>query len=116
MADKKDAYESVCTAVGALNEKKGLDIKVIDISDISIMADYFILVSGSNARQIQALCDNVREKLAKEGTFPKQVEGYDTAGWILLDYNDVIIHIFDEESRSFYGLERIWSDGKDVAV
>ncbi len=116
MTENKAAFDTVKTAVDAISDKKGKDIKVIDISEVSIMADYFIITSGSNVNQIKAICDNVREKLAKKKVFPKQVEGYDAAGWVLLDYNDVIIHVFDDESRSFYDLERIWSDGKDVAI
>ncbi|MCR5603664.1 MAG: ribosome silencing factor [Lachnospiraceae bacterium] len=101
-------------AVDALNEKKAIDIKVIDISNISIMADCFIIASGNNVNQIQAMCDNVREKLSIINNSPKHIEGYDSANWILLDYSDVIIHLFDKESRSFYDLERIWSDGREI--
>jgi ribosome-associated protein len=100
--------------VEALNDKKAIDVKVIDISSISIMADYFIIASGTNTNQLQAMCDNVREKLALNEISPKHIEGYDSANWILLDYNDVIIHLFDKESRSFYDLERIWSDGTEI--
>ena len=101
-------------AVNALNEKKAIDIKVIDISKISIMADCFIIASGNNSNQLQAMCDNVREKLSLINSSPKHIEGYDSANWILLDYSDVIIHLFDKESRSFYDIERIWSDGKEI--
>ena len=103
-------------SVDALKDKKAEDIKVIDISGISIMADYFIIASGSNINQLKAMCDNVEEKLAAAGIHKKQTEGYDNGGWILMDYRDVVIHIFDKESRAFYDLERIWSDGKDVAI
>ena len=116
MTGKNDILNMVNTAVNAISDKKGIDIKVIDISEISIMADYFIIASGSNVNQVQAICDNVRDKLAETGVHPRQVEGYDAAGWILLDYRDVIIHVFDEENRKFYDLEHIWSDGKDVAI
>ena len=112
----KESFEIVKSAVAALSDKKAEDIKVIDISEISIMADYFIITSGNNPNQIQAMCENVKQMLGREGYEYKQIEGYDTASWILMDYRDVIIHIFDKESRSFYNLERIWSDGKDVAV
>ncbi len=111
-----DSLTLATIAAGALSDKKASDIKIIDISNISIMADYFIIASGSNTNQLQAMCDNVREELAKKDCHPKQVEGYDTANWILMDYGDVVVHIFDEESRNFYNLERIWSDGKDVAL
>ena len=97
-----------------LDEKKAVDIKIIDISKISIIADYFIIAGGTNARQVKALADNVEEKLAKEEVFPKHVEGYQNANWILMDYGDVIIHVFNQEDRLFYDLERIWTDGQII--
>lgn len=99
-------------AITALEDKKAEDIKVIDISEISVIADYFIIANGTNRSQIQTLSDHVEEILGKEGVQLKQVEGYDNANWILLDFRDVIIHIFDKENRLFYDLERIWRDGK----
>ncbi len=101
-------------AVDALEEKKAKDVKVLDISDVSVMADYFIIASGSNRNQVQAMADEAEERLQKAGFEPRQVEGYQTANWILLDYQDLIIHIFDEENRLFYDLERIWRDGNLV--
>ena len=97
-----------------LDEKKAVDIRIIDISKISIIADYFIIAGGTNVRQVKALADNVEEKLAKEEVVPKHVEGYSNAGWILMDYGDVIIHIFNQEDRLFYDLERIWNDGQVI--
>ena len=108
--------ECVGRAVEALKEKKGYDVKVIDISEISILADYFIIANGSNANQVQAMVDNVEEQMYKAGFDDPKVEGYNNASWILLDYNDVVLHIFDEESRSFYNLERLWRDGKEVDI
>ena len=101
-------------AIAALEDKKAEDIHVIDIREVSILADYFIIANGTNTNQVQALTDNVDEQLGKAGYHVKQVEGYNTANWILMDYGDIIIHIFDSESRSFYDLERIWKDGKNV--
>lgn len=101
-------------AVNALDEKKAEDIKIIDISEISIIADYFIIANGTNPSQIHALCDNVTEKLGKAGYVEKQIEGYRNAKWILLDYKDVVINIFSKEDRDFYDLERIWADGKFI--
>lgn len=98
----------------ALSDKKIEDIKVLDISEISIMADYFIIASGSNRNQIQAAIDNVLEKTHEVKVSPKQIEGYDTANWVLMDYGDIIVHVFDHENRLFYDLERIWCDGKTV--
>ena len=113
---EKNAKEMVKTAVAALQDKKGEDIRVIDISGVTVIADYFIIASGSNPNQVQALVDNVEEQMYKAGFDDPKVEGYNNASWILLDYNDVVLHIFDEESRSFYNLERLWRDGKEVDV
>lgn len=103
-------------AYAALEEKKAEDIKVLDISQVSVLADYFIIANGTNKNQVQALVDNVQEQLHKAGYESKQVEGYQTGNWILLDYGDVIIHIFSKEDRLFYDLERIWRDGKIVEL
>ena len=88
-----------------------MHIKIIDIEKVSTLADYFIIASGTNRNQVQAMADSVSEKLGRAGVEPKQMEGYQTANWILMDYRDVVIHIFDEENRLFYDLERIWRDG-----
>lgn len=97
-----------------LDEKKAIDIKVIDISGVSVIADYFIITGGSSLRQVKSLADNVEEKLGKDGCVPKSIEGYQSANWVLLDYGDVIIHIFNQEDRLFYDLERIWAEGKSL--
>lgn len=98
-------------AIAALEDKKAEDIKIIDISHISTIADYFIIASGTNKSQIQAMTDNVEEALGKAGYPPKHIEGYQNANWILMDFQDIIVHIFDKENRLFYDLERIWRDG-----
>ena len=103
-------------AVQALEDKKGEDIKIIDISEVSPIADSFILASGSNRNQVQAMADSVTEKMHKAGFPLKQVEGYDSANWILMDFVDIVVHIFDRESRNFYDFERIWKDGKIVEL
>lgn len=104
-------------AYNALDDKKGINISVIDISEISTLADYFIIAGGNNENQVKALADNVEEELYKSGEVtPKHIEGYDNANWILMDFNDIIIHIFNEEDRLFYDLERIWRDGKQVNI
>lgn len=103
-------------AIAALEDKKAEDIRVIDISEVSVIADYFIIAGGSNRSQIQALCDNVEEKMGRAGSIVKQIEGYDTANWILMDFGDVIVHIFDRENRLLYDLERIWRDGKQIGA
>jgi len=103
--------EMLKVIVNALEEKKGEQIKIIDISKVSVIADYFVIASGSNENQIRAMADAVEEELLKKGVHHRQSEGYQTARWILMDYQDVIIHIFNEEDRLFYDIERIWSDG-----
>ena len=111
----KTAKELARVAITALEEKKAEDIHVIDISEISTLADYFIIANGTNRSQIQTLADYVEEALGKAGLPLKQVEGYDTANWILMDYRDIVIHIFDKENRLFYDLDRIWRDGKLIS-
>ena len=106
--------EMVKLAVSALEEKKGEDIRIIDIREVSVLADYFIIANGSNPNQVQAMADQVQEDLAKAGYECSQVEGYQNASWVLLDYRDIIIHIFSREDRLFYDLERLWRDGKTV--
>ena len=96
-------------AIRALEEKKAENIEVIDISEVSVIADYFIIANGTNRNQNQALADSVEEAIGRAGGNLKQVEGYDTANWILMDFLDVIVHIFDRDD-----LERIWRDGKQI--
>lgn len=103
-------------AAHALADKKGEDIRVIDISNISVISDYFVITNGTSDSQIQALVDHVEEKLDEAGYQLKQQEGNSGGTWVLMDYGDIIIHIFDKESRSFYNLERIWSDGREVDI
>ncbi len=98
----------------ALENKKAEDIKILDIRHLTVIADYFIIAHGNNKNHVQSLIDETEKKLAENDYTPKQVEGYSTAKWILLDYNHIIIHIFDKEDRLFYDLERIWSDGKPI--
>ena len=98
----------------ALEDKKALDVKIIDIEQVSTLADYFIIASGTNRNQVQAMADNVEEVLGRAGYEPKQIEGYQTGNWILMDYRDIVIHVFDEENRLFYDLERIWRDGSVI--
>ena len=103
-------------AYRALEDKKAEDIRVIDIEHVSVLADYFLIASGNNRNQVQALAENVEEKLYKAGYEKKQTEGYSAGNWILLDYGDIVIHIFDRENRLFYDLERIWRDGTQTDI
>ena len=112
MSDLSLSKKMAAIAIDALEDRKGEDVHTIDISSISTIADYFIIASGTNINQVQALADNVQEMLGREGFLTKNVEGYDSGKWILLDFGDIIVHVFDSENRLFYDLERIWRDGK----
>ena len=108
--------DAAIAAVNALENKKAVDIRIIDISQVSPLADYFIICNGTNRNQVQALSDHVEETLGRMGFDRRPIEGYDNANWILMDYHDVIIHIFDKENRDFYDIERIWRDGREMTV
>ena len=113
---EQNSKEMTKLAIAALEDKKAEDIHVIDISEVSVLADYFIIADGNNRNQVQAMIDNVEETLGKAGYTPKQIEGYQNANWVLMDYSDIIVHVFDKENRLFYDLERIWRDGKTVSL
>ena len=100
-------------AYDALDDKKAENISVIDIAEISTLGDYFIIANGHNRNQVQAMADAVEEELGKAGFLPKQIEGYQTANWILLDYTDVIIHVFSEEDREFYDDEEYENEDQE---
>lgn len=105
------------TIYNAIDDKKGGNTRILDISAITTISDYFIVTSGNNYNQVRAIADNVEEELLKEhGMRPERVEGYNNGEWILLDYIDYVIHVFDREQRLFYDIERIWSDGKEIEV
>ena len=112
----QQSKEMARIAYNALSDKKGEDIKIIDITGISVLADYFIIASGGSDSQVNALVDNVEEELHKAGYHLRQREGHSSSSWVLLDFGDIIIHVFDKENRLFYDLERIWKDGKDISI
>lgn len=113
-AMKEQSKKMARLACAALEDRKGEDIKVIEIAGVSVMADYFIIANGTNENQVRALVDSVEESLEREGYPVKQREGHGLGNWVLLDFGDVIVHVFDKENREFYNLERIWSDGTVV--
>ena len=102
--------------VEALEDKKAEDITVLDIGEVSSIADYFIIANGNNANQLTAMEDAVDEAMYTTGVHQKQVEGTGNSTWILMDYQDIIVHLFSKEDRQFYDLDRIWRDGKVVDV
>lgn len=116
MSTIEQAKKMASIAYKALDDKQGEDIRIIDISEISIIGDYFIIANGTNESQVRALVDNVEYELEKVGYHVKQREGYGNSSWTLLDFGDIIIHVFDKENRLFYNLERIWSDGKAIDI
>ena len=112
--DKDNVKEMARIVYRALEDKKGENISIIDISGISPLADYFIITNGSNDSQVKALVDNVEEKMHEAGHSQIQRDGLRSGNWVLLDYGDVVVHVFDRENREFYHLERIWSDGRKI--
>ena len=97
-----------------IDNKKGIDVRVLHIGTLTTIGDYFVVVTGNSTSQVRALADEVDEKMSKEGLEPKRIDGYQSCQWILMDYYDVIVHIFLKETREFYALERLWADAPEV--
>ena len=114
VADSLD--ERVLAALHAAAEKKAIEPVVLDLREIASFTDYFVIVSGANERQVQAISDEVYETLKKAGHAAARVEGYKTAEWILLDYGDFVVHVFEQKARKFYDLERLWRESKRVEL
>jgi ribosome-associated protein len=109
--------ERVRLALHAAGEKKAHDLVVLDLREVASFTDYFVIASGTNVRQVQAIADAVQEQLRKQlSVRPARVEGYNSAEWVLLDYGDFIFHVFEEKSRRFYDLERLWRDAARVPL
>ena len=108
--------ERVCAALHAAAEKKAIDPVVLDLREIASFTDNFVIVSGANERQVQAISDEIYEQLKKAGETAARVEGYKTAEWILLDYGDFVVHVFEQKARKFYDLERLWRESKRVEL
>src|SRR5687767_7883427 len=113
---KEELDERILTALHAAGEKKAIDTVVLDLREIASFTDFFVIASGTNERQVQAISDGVSETLKKAGSNAARVEGYKTAEWILLDYGDFVVHVFDEKARKFYDLERLWRESKRVEL
>src|SRR5215218_11372965 len=115
-ADTEALDQRVRAALHAASEKKALEPVVLDLRQIASFTDYFVIVSGANERQVQAISDGVYETLKKAGEAALRVEGYKTAEWILLDYGDFVVHVFEQKARKFYDLERLWRESKRVEL
>ncbi len=111
--DSKALMEKIVTV---LDSKKAGDIKVIKVSDLTILGDYFVIATGTSSTQVKMLTDEVDYQLGLMGVEPHKIEGYRSENWIVLDYTDVIVHIFHSETREFYGLERLWADGEQTDI
>ena len=106
----------IVSALAAASDKKALDLVVLDLRPVATFTDYFVITSGTNVRQVQAIADEITERLKREGTRAERIEGYRTAEWVLVDYGDFIVHIFEEKARRFYDLERLWREGVRVPL
>ena len=106
--------EKVLDMAKILAAKKGEDVVVLDVNHLTIIADYFVIASGRSTTHVKSLCDELEEELGKKGIFPKRKEGYNEARWIVLDFSDILVHIFHYEEREFYNIERLWTDGDNL--
>ncbi|HYP02677.1 MAG TPA: ribosome silencing factor [Pyrinomonadaceae bacterium] len=104
------------SALRAASDKKAHDLVVLDLRPVATFTDYFLITSGTNVRQVQAIADEITERLKREGTRAARIEGYQTAEWVLVDYGDFIVHIFEDKARRFYDLERLWREGVRVPL
>ncbi|MCT4594855.1 MAG: ribosome silencing factor [Anaeromicrobium sp.] len=111
-----NTMETVKTIIKAIDEKKGLDIRILDINNVSNIADFFVIAHGKSTRQVKAIADEVEKTLKEKSVLLGHKEGYRDGKWILLDYKDVVVHVFTEEERGFYGVERVWKDAKDICL
>lgn len=109
-----NSYEQAIIAAKAISSKKGLDIQVINISDVSVIADYMVIATGTSSTHVKALANEVEYQLDKNGISVSHIEGYRSDTWILLDYVDVIVNVFSDEAREFYDLDRLWQDGQPI--
>lgn len=109
-----DTRKNALKAAEIADEKKGIDIQVLDVRDLTIIADYFVICSGNSETQVKAIARAIEDSLGEEGIYPKKVAGKQEARWVLLDYADFIVHVFHDEERKFYELERLWADAEKI--
>lgn len=108
--------EKLLLIVNACNDKKGFDIKVLDLRELTTITDYFVIVSGNSTTQVTAIADEIQKKMDEAGYEMIGIEGYREARWILLDYGSVVVHVFHKEERDFYNLEKVWADSKELVL
>ncbi|HEX9940604.1 MAG TPA: ribosome silencing factor [Thermoanaerobaculia bacterium] len=111
-----DTAQRVREAVSAADDRKAVDLKVLHLEKVSDFTDYFLICSGTSERQVQAIADAVQERLRDSRVRPLHVEGYNRAQWVLIDYGDLVVHVFQEEPRRYYALDRLWGDAPDVTA
>ena len=117
MTPFSDLDPEIQLALHLASEKKAVDLRVLDLREIASFAEFFVIATGANQRQVQAICDEISEQVKKQlGSRPVRIEGYSGAEWILLDYGDFIVHIFNSDARDFYDLERLWRDARRVEL
>ncbi len=106
--------EKLKIIVKAADSKRADDIKIIKIADLTIISDYFVIANGNSSTQTKAIADEIEFKMKEAGVSPLRTEGYQGANWIILDYGDIVVHVFYKETREFYNLERLWNDGEEI--
>ena len=111
-----DIEKKLSIIFNACEDKNAINIKILKINELTSIADYFVIASGNSSNQVMAIADEVEEKVLKEEKIDFSKEGYKSGRWILLDFNDIIVHVFHKEQREFYDLERLWSDGEEINI
>ncbi len=109
-------FEKASRIAKCIDDKKGKKLQVLQVGELTSIADYFVIASGTSSTQVKAIADEVIDKLKQLGEEPIHVEGFNSAMWVLIDYADVVVHIFMEETRDFYGIERLWADAKQISI
>ena len=112
----KEMDERVSIIANACNDKKGFDIRILNLKKLTTIADYFVIISGNSTTQVKAIADGVEEKMEEAGFYLLGKEGYSSARWILLDFGDIVVHVFHRENREFYNLEKLWIDGQEIVL
>lgn len=116
MTDNLTQQQKLEIIVKALDSKKAEDIKVIKVGDLTVIADYFVIADGTSSTQTKALADEAEYKMQENSVVPNRVQGNNGSNWVIIDYGDIVVHVFSKEQRDFYNLERLWRDGEDIDI